>query len=91
MKQRALGKSPLKMPIPLWCIAILWFFASTAAVAQYPVKPIKWIVPIAAGGPNDIMTRAIATELANSLGQPVVIENRAGAAYIVGEIGRAHV
>ena len=69
-------------PLRLAGLAALWFCSSV--LAQYPVKPVKWIVPIAAGGPNDIMTRAVAVELAAALGQPVVIENRAGAAYIVG-------
>ena len=63
-------------------LAALWFCSSV--LAQYPVKPVKWIVPIAAGGPNDIMTRAVAVELAAALGQPVVIENRAGAGGSVG-------
>jgi len=65
-------------------LAAGFFLAANAATAQYPAKPIKWIVPIAAGGPNDIMTRAVAVELAAAVGQPVIIENRAGAAYIVG-------
>ncbi len=67
-----------------WLLGACVFALVSAASAQYPAKPIKWIVPIAAGGPNDIMTRAVAVELAAAMGQPVVIENRAGAAYIVG-------
>ena len=67
-----------------WLPGACAFTLAAAAVAQYPAKPIKWIVPIAAGGPNDIMTRAVAIELAAAVGQPVIIENRAGAAYIVG-------
>ncbi len=67
-----------------WLPGACAFTLAAAAVAQYPAKPIKWIVPIAAGGPNDIMTRAVAIELAAAIGQPVIIENRAGAAYIVG-------
>ena len=67
-----------------WLLGACVFALAGAAAAQYPSKPIKWIVPIAAGGPNDIMTRAVAIELGAAMGQPVVIENRAGAAYIVG-------
>jgi tripartite-type tricarboxylate transporter receptor subunit TctC len=61
-----------------------FLFGSGATLAQYPTKPIKWIVPIAAGGPNDIMSRAVASELSAAVGQPVIIENRVGGAYIVG-------
>ena len=55
------------------------------AVAQaWPAKPIRWIVPYPPGGPTDTLSRAIAQQLAESLGQPVVIENRAGAGGGVG-------
>jgi tripartite-type tricarboxylate transporter receptor subunit TctC len=50
----------------------------------YPTKPIKIIVAYPAGGANDIVARAIAQELAADLGQSIVIENKSGAAGIVG-------
>jgi tripartite-type tricarboxylate transporter receptor subunit TctC len=50
----------------------------------YPVKPLKWIVPFPPGGPTDTFSRAIAQQLADKLGQPVVIENRGGAGGGVG-------
>ena len=58
---------------------------STAAPAQpYPAKPIKWIVPYTPGGITDSVTRLVAQKLQESLGQPIVIENKPGANSIVG-------
>lgn len=55
--------------------------ASLGACAQsYPSQPIKWIVPYAAGGGTDAMARAMAETLQSALGQPIVIENKPGAA-----------
>lgn len=54
---------------------------SIAASAQtYPARPIKLIVPYAAGGTTDILGRMIGQKLQESMGQPVVIENKPGAA-----------
>jgi tripartite-type tricarboxylate transporter receptor subunit TctC len=50
----------------------------------YPSKPVKIIVAYPAGGANDIVARAIGQELAQELGQPMVIENKSGAAGIIG-------
>ena len=59
--------------------------ASWSAAAQnYPDKPIKIIVAVAAGGPMDTMARAIAQQMQMRLGQPVVIENRPGAGTPIG-------
>jgi tripartite-type tricarboxylate transporter receptor subunit TctC len=52
----------------------------TAALAEdYPKHPITMIVPFAAGGTSDVIARAVAEEMGQSLGQPIVIENVAGA------------
>jgi tripartite-type tricarboxylate transporter receptor subunit TctC len=58
--------------------------AFTAAGADYPQKPIRLIVPFAAGGGNDAVARTIAQRLSVGLAQQVVVDNRAGAGGIVG-------
>jgi len=53
--------------------------ASTPAAAAYPDKPIRFVVGLAPGGGVDFTARTIATRLSGALGQPVVVDNRAGA------------
>ena len=67
----------------------LWL-AVPAQAQDYPVKPIRLIVPFAAGGPMDIMSRAIADKLTSAWGQQVVVDNRGGAGGSIGSDIAAH-
>ncbi|MGH8733669.1 MAG: Bug family tripartite tricarboxylate transporter substrate binding protein, partial [Burkholderiales bacterium] len=55
------------------------------AVAQsYPERPVRIVIPFAAGGPNDLIGRPLAEKMSEALGQPFVIENKGGAAGSLG-------
>ena len=58
--------------------------AANASGQEYPVRPIRFIVPHAAGGSNDILARIIGPRLSDTLGQPVVVDNRGGAGAMIG-------
>jgi tripartite-type tricarboxylate transporter receptor subunit TctC len=71
----------------LLACAVALSFATDAALAQtakYPARPVRLVVPFAAGGTNDILGRIVAEKLAEKFGQPFVADNRAGANTVVG-------
>jgi tripartite-type tricarboxylate transporter receptor subunit TctC len=74
-----------KQLITIASVSLIVTFAHFAQAAeQWPTKPIRYIVPFGAGGLADAVARVIAQPLSERLGQPVVIENRAGVSGIVG-------
>src|SRR5882757_6839237 len=63
--------------------------ATPASAQDYPVRPVKIIVPFGAGGPADVTARLIGNVLQESFGQPFVVENRTGAGGVIGTVEAA--
>src|SRR6185369_8593653 len=62
---------------------LLVFAAPLASRADWPDRPIRWVVPFAPGGANDLIARAAAEGVSKRLKQPIVIENKPGAGTLV--------
>ena len=74
----------MSRPITALAAALALCVATAAFAQSYPQRPIKLIVPLAAGGTGDTLARTVGEEMAKELGQPVVIENKPGAGGLVG-------
>jgi len=74
----------MKLAASLACAIITLAWAPGTSAQGYPVKPIRLIVPFPPGGPTDTHSRWAAQQLNVAFGQPVVVENRAGAGGIIG-------
>ena len=81
---RALGILGKNALLAITILGVLW--ASSAQAQSWPQKPIKFIVPFAAGGANDLMARAAAEGAAKVLGQAIVVENKPGAGGTLGTV-----
>ena len=64
--------------------ALLCAWCAASWSQAFPARPLRIVVPFPAGGPTDIVTRMIAVKLTDVMGQPVVVENRAGANGLIG-------
>ncbi len=71
---------------PTRVLAVLAAMAAcTPALAQdYPSRPIKLVVPYAPGGSTDLLGRAVAQKMSESMGQPIIVENRGGGGGMIG-------
>ena len=70
--------------LPLVLATVLAPLAAPALAQDYPTKPVRVIVPFAAGGPADVYARFLAQRLQESLGQPFVVDDRPGGGSVIG-------
>ncbi|MEO6268901.1 MAG: tripartite tricarboxylate transporter substrate-binding protein, partial [Lautropia sp.] len=84
-RRALIGCSTLLAATLVSALAAAWPVAASAqGIDGYPVKPIRIIVPVVAGGGLDNVARMLAQQMSERLGQPLVVENRPGAAGVIG-------
>jgi Uncharacterized protein conserved in bacteria len=80
MRHFAVGKAL----VAICAIASFFALALPVQAQNYPTRPITIVSPFAAGGPSDALTRIIAQSMSETLGQPVLLDNTAGAGGTIG-------
>jgi tripartite-type tricarboxylate transporter receptor subunit TctC len=81
ISRRALFRSALRAGMALLGAGLM---ASAHADSAYPSHPVRWVVPYAAGGATDVLSRLICQRLSERLGQPFIVENKPGAGSNIG-------
>ena len=72
------------------CLPALALLHTATAAETYPARPIRFLVPGAAGSSQDVLSRIVGNKLSQQLGQQVVVDVRAGASGVIGiELGKA--
>ena len=74
----------MKPLLPALCAAVTVAFAGAAAAQAWPSKPIRLVVPYAAGGPADVIARLVAKKAGETLGQTIIVDNKGGAGGTIG-------
>jgi tripartite-type tricarboxylate transporter receptor subunit TctC len=81
-ERRIFWRTACAVPLLLAGLNVAW--AQSAAADKWPSKPIRMIIPFTAGGPIDVVGRQLGQKLSDTLGVPIVYDNRAGANGIIG-------
>ena len=78
----------INVPRALLCVAaaLVYLAPNTLLAQSYPNKPVRIVVPFSAGGPNDILARAVGIKLGERLGQRIIVDNRPGGGTVIGTV-----